>query len=422
MAGGHSHAHGDVTRVRVSLAPRILLLAILALAAVVAVFGLVKLWPDQARVDRATSDIEFAAPGVTFPHAEVDKLGPPCEADSLNQGQADQSGSMSPTCGLIDTTVTTGATKGEHARVQLPGPAATAGLESGDHIQLMLIPAQAGTPAQYSFFGIDRTYPLALFTALFVLVVVVVARWRGLLALVGLGFSGFVLVKFMLPALLAGESGIAVAVVGSVAIMYVVLYLAHGPSIRTSTALAGTLFGIATTALLAHYAVGENRLSGIGDESGAFLSGLVGTLNFRGLLTCAIIVAGLGVLNDVTITQSSAVWELRAAGPELTRRQLYASAMRIGRDHIASTIYTIVFAYTGAALSVLLLLFLYDRPVLDLLSTEDIATEVIRTLCSAIGLVLAVPVTTAIAASTVSGAVRAIGTAPGTSSAPAPTR
>jgi uncharacterized membrane protein len=100
----------------------------------------------------------------------------------------------------------------------------------------------------------------------------------------------------------------------------------------------------------------------------------------------------------------SAVWELRAAGPHLSRRHLFGSAMRIGRDHIASTIYTIVFAYTGAALSVLLVLFLYDRPVLDLLGTEDIAAEVVRTLSSAIGLVLAVPVTTAIAALTVSPA------------------
>jgi uncharacterized membrane protein len=112
------------------------------------------------------------------------------------------------------------------------------------------------------------------------------------------------------------------------------------------------------------------------------------------------------VLNDVTITQASAVWELRAAGPELSRRRLFTSGMRIGRDHIASTIYTIVFAYAGAALSVLLLIFLYERPVLDLLGTEDITTELVRSLASATGLVLTVPVTTAIAALTVAGAAR----------------
>jgi uncharacterized membrane protein len=196
-----------------------------------------------------------------------------------------------------------------------------------------------------------------------------------------------------------------VALVGATAIMFVVLYLAHGLSVRTSTALAGTLVGVAIIALLGLYAVDAARLSGVGGE-GELLRLQAPDLNFRGLLTCAVIIAGLGILNDVTITQSSAVWELRAAAPEMTRRQLFTSGMRIGRDHIASTIYTIVFAYAGTALAVLLLLSLYDRPVFDLLTDEAIAEEVLRTLASAIGLVLAVPATTAIAAGTVAPAVR----------------
>ncbi len=238
----------------------------------------------------------------------------------------------------------------------------------------------------------------------FVVVVALVARLRGLLALVGLGISGLVIVRFMLPALLTGEPGVAVALVTGSAIMYIVLYLAHGVSIRTSTALAGTLGGIVMTAALAEGAVRTSHLSGVSDETGQLLTGYVGGLDFPALLMGAIVIAGLGVPNDVTITQSSAVWELRAAAPDLPRMELFRSAMRIGRDHIASTIYTIVFAYAGAALSVLLLLYLYKLPPLDLLGTEDIATEVARTLCSAIGLVLAVPLTTAIAASTVSKA------------------
>ena len=205
----------------------------------------------------------------------------------------------------------------------------------------------------------------------------------------------------MLPALLLGESGLGVAMVGASAIMFPVLYLAHGPSIRTSAALAGTLVGIVLTAFIGVVAVKSANLSGITDEGGAILSTYIGDVSFQGLLTCALIVAGLGVLNDVTITQASAVWELRAAAPQMNRRNLFGSAMRIGRDHIASTIYTIVFAYAGTALSVLLLLFLYQRPLGDLMATEDISTEVITTLATAIGLVLAVPVTTGIAALTV---------------------
>ena len=124
-------------------------------------------------------------------------------------------------------------------------------------------------------------------------------------------------------------------------------------------------------------------------------------MSFQGLLVAAMILAGLGVLNDVTITQASAVWELRVASPEMSRSQLFTSAMRIGRDHIASSIYTIVFAYLGTALTVFLVIQLYDRSVYDLLGTEEIATEIVRALSSSIGLVLAVPVTTLIAVVTV---------------------
>jgi uncharacterized membrane protein len=179
--------------------------------------------------------------------------------------------------------------------------------------------------------------------------------------------------------------------------MFVVLYLAHGLSTRTSTALAGTLLGLLITAGVGVLAVHEARLTGLSSDENALLSSVSGQINLHGLVTCGLIVAGLGVLNDVTITQSSAVWELRAAAPDLGPAALFTSAMRIGRDHIASSVYTIVFAYAGAALPVLMLLEIYRRPIGDVLASEDIAEEIVRTLSSAIGLVLAMPLTTAIA-------------------------
>ena len=151
------------------------------------------------------------------------------------------------------------------------------------------------------------------------------------------------------------------------------------------------------------------RLSGISSEETLALTNLLGDLDFPDILTCGLVIAGLGVLNDVTITQASSVWEVRAAGPHLSRGQLFASGMRIGRDHIASTIYTIVFAYAGAALSLLLLLSLYEQPLNLLLSTEQFSEEIIRTLGSGIGLVLSVPLTTGVAALTVAGAAAAGG-------------
>ena len=396
MTGAHAHVRrDDAPQVAVARGPVTVLLALLGLCAVATVVGVVALWPDSGAVSRLQDKAQFAAPGVTFQEARVTRVQAVCPADQPATEEA--------TCGHLETVLTGGPEKDAPAVVGVPPAVSKAGLEAGDTVRLMRVPGQAGDPATYSFDDVVRLRPLWLLGAVFVLVVALVARVRGLLALLSLAFGGLVLFRFMLPALLSGSDGLAVALVGSAAIMFVVLYLAHGLSVRTSAALAGTLIGIGTTAAIGVLVVHGASLTGSGNEDTALLSAFAGSVSFQGLLTCALVIAGLGVLNDVTITQASSVWELREAGPELSRASLFASAMRIGRDHIASTIYTIVFAYAGSALAVLLLLSLYDRPVLELLSTESIAEEVVRTLASGIGLVLAVPATTVIAALTVSG-------------------
>ena len=398
MAHSHSHVRRDeVAKVPVARGAVTVLMVFLALCAVATVIGVTALWPDSGEVRKLQDKAQFAAPGVTFEKAQVVKVQSPCP-----EGQQSSS-SGSTTCGNVEATLTSGPETGATQAVGVPPAVAKSGLAKGDTIRVMRVPGQAGEDATYSFDEVVRLKPLWLFGALFVLVVALVARVRGLLALVSLAFGGVVLFRFMLPALLSGSDGLAVSLAGSAAIMFVVLYLAHGLSVRTSAALGGTLLGIGITAAIGVVAVHGANLSGFGSEDTALLSAFASSVSFQGLLTCALIVAGLGVLNDVTITQASSVWELREAGPELSRRKLFSSAMRIGRDHIASTIYTVVFAYAGSALAVLLLLSLYDRPVLDLLSVESIAEEIVRTLASGIGLVLAVPVTTAIAAVTVTG-------------------
>jgi uncharacterized membrane protein len=380
----------------------IVLLAFLALCAIATVIGVVALWPDSGEVSRLQDKAQFTAPGVTFEKARVTKVQKVCP-EGAESGTGAGSATDSTGCGNLETVLTSGPESGTRTLVGVPPAVAKSGVAAGDTVRLMRLPGRDDAEATYSFDDVIRLKPLWLMAGLFLIVVAAVARLRGLLALVSLAFGGVVLFRFMLPALLSGSDGLAVSLAGSAAIMFVVLYLAHGPSVRTSAALGGTLLGIGITAGVGLVAVHGSNLSGFGSEDAALLSAFAGSVSFQGLLTCALVVAGLGVLNDVTITQASSVWELREAGPELSRRSLFASAMRIGRDHIASTIYTIVFAYAGSALAVLLLLSLYDRPLLDLLSTEAIAEEIVRTLASGIGLVLAVPVTTAIAAVTVTG-------------------
>jgi uncharacterized membrane protein len=259
-------------------------------------------------------------------------------------------------------------------------------------------PGTDGGQPNYAFQDFARGTPIVVLAVAFVVVVGLVARVRGLAAVLGLAFAFFVLLTFMLPALLAGESPTWVSLVGSVAIMFVVLYLAHGFSVRTTTALVGTLFGLALVAGLGAIAVSVARLTGFSSEETVQLLQFDPTLNFSGLVVAGVVVAGLGVLNDVTVTQASAVWELSEASPELDWRALYSRGMAIGRDHIASTIYTIVFAYAGAALPLLLLFEIYRRPVWTVLTGQAVGEEVIRTLVGAIALVLAVPLTTVVGA------------------------
>ena len=260
-------------------------------------------------------------------------------------------------------------------------------------------PPAAGTNAddELVFVDFERSFPIILLGIAYALVVVVVARWRGLRALIGLVGAFAVLAVFIIPSLLEGNSPMWVGLTGSVAIMMVVLYFAHGFSLRTTTALLGTLIGLIVTAVLAAWGTEAAYLTGLGDEYSYVLASQAPAARLSGIILCGLLIAGLGVLNDVTITQSSSVWELNEMKPTASAGELFASAMRIGRDHIASTVYTIAFAYAGASLPVLMVVSLYDRSLWDMLISGELVEEIVRTLIGSIGLVLAIPATTIIA-------------------------
>ena len=233
---------------------------------------------------------------------------------------------------------------------------------------------------------------------IFVLVVAAVARLRGLAALVGVGAGFAMILVFLLPALRRGENPIAVTLVGSVAVMLVVLYASHGVSAKTTSALVGTVTALATTAGLAAWVASAAHLDGQTGEDALSLSQLVGARTVSAAVVSGMVLASLGVLNDVTITQASAVWELKTVAPHLGPASVAARAMRIGRDHLASTVYTLAFVYAGVALPVLLLIQVYDRPFTEVITSAPIAQEVVGALVGGIGIALAVPFTTAMAA------------------------
>src|SRR5690606_29828733 len=382
MAHTHAHVLDDAPaqlppeqarRARVALAAVVVPLLLATLA------GLAWLWPAG---DSPVGSVPLLAEGMSIETAEIVEL-------TGEQGAE------------VRAELLTGVGDGQVIPVQVPPEVLDNGTEVGDRIRLLFTPTALASGVPYVFWGFERTVPVAWLAVLYAVVVLAVARWRGLAAMAGLGASLAVVVLFVLPALMTGAPPLAVALVGGSAMMFFSVYLAHGVSIRTTTALVGTFIGLAVTTGLAMWGTRAANLTGTTSDTALMLQGTFPGLRLQDLLLCGIVIAGLGALNDVTITQASAVWELHAADRTMPRRRLWLGGMRIGRDHIASTVYTLAFAYVGTALPVLLMAASYDRGFVDTLMAGEIAEEVVRTLVSSIGLVLAIPATTAIAAALV---------------------
>jgi uncharacterized membrane protein len=278
--------------------------------------------------------------------------------------------------------------------IERPG---TIELHEGDTVVLSYH-ADAEPGFRYALADFERRRPLLLLAGLFVAAVIATARWRGARALLGTAVSVVVVVAFVLPALLDGSDPLAVALVGASVIAVLAIYLTHGITASSTTALVGTLISLALVGLLASVFVEAAHFTGLVSEESTFLTISAGQIDLQGLLLGGIVIGTLGVLDDVTVTQVSAVDELRKANPEYSRRHLYRSAVSVGRDHIASAVNTLVLAYVGASLPLLLLFTQAGQQLSDVVTGEAVAVEVVRTLTGSIGLVASVPLTTALAA------------------------
>lgn len=356
--------------------------------------ALIWMWPDDISSHIQADAASHVVPGVTQPTGTITQV-----SEKSCEGTTGSVAGDTSRCATITVLLDEGPEAGTETTVDLTSAVFASGVEPGQQVVLYRVPIEDAAPS-YQFADFERRVPLIAFAVLLVVLILAVARWRGLAALAGLFFAFWILLDFMFPALIAGQDPVLVGLVGSSAIMFVVLYLAHGFSTRTTTALVGTLFGLILSAILGFIATEWAHLTGVASEDDYILAASAPDLRLTSVVVCGIIVAGLGVLNDVTVTQASSVWEL--SGSQSSRRVLFNSAMRIGRDHIASAVYTTAFASAGAILSVLLLLTIMQRPLLQVLPSEQFAGEVIRTLVGMIGLVAAVPLTTAIAAAVVS--------------------
>ncbi|MDD4938409.1 MAG: YibE/F family protein [Candidatus Shapirobacteria bacterium] len=233
---------------------------------------------------------------------------------------------------------------------------------------------------------------------IFIVLVAVIAKWRGALSLLGMLISFLVIFYFILPKILSGSDPVLTAILGSLIIIPVSFLLSHGFNKKTIVAIIGTFISLIITGVLAIIFVQASKLTGFSSEEAGFLQSIIpGVINIKGLLLAGIIIGALGVLDDITISQSAIVYQLKEANHELKFTDLYKRAMSVGRDHISSMVNTLILVYTGAALPLLLLFINNPHPFSEVINYEIVAEEIVRTLVGSIGLISAVPITTLIA-------------------------
>lgn len=400
MTDHHHHHHDHSGPIAIGDTAARVVVGLLTVIGIVVLAGAVLLWPSKQHID-IPLPMQNAGGGAVQTEAGtvvLQDIGP-CGSSSIGKvfvEKPDAPRNTSYTCqrSLID--IESGPHKGNRTLLEIaPGPGQP-DLHAGDELRLVRQTDPSGTP-MYSFEDYARGLPLTLIVVAFVVVIVAVARWRGLRALLGLVFAFAVLVLFMLPALLDGKPAIPVALVAGALILYAVLYLAHGVNLRTSSALLGTLTSMIVAAVLSWVAIKMTNLTGLSEEQNTNVATYIEHVSITGLLLAGFIIGSLGVLNDVTITQASAAFELAAIDKGASRREVFTAAMRVGRDHIASTVYTLVLAYAGGALPLLLLFSVAGRSIRDVLTGDAVAIEIARSSVGGIALALSVPLTTAIA-------------------------
>jgi uncharacterized membrane protein len=353
--------------------------------------GLALLWPDGSGQRRP----EGPQPGAAESARVVSVAPGGCESFA------------GPGCRIAELELRSGPDSGARTFLTLSGDRFAPPVEAGDSIRVARntreegeeVPLDDASQYPVAFVDFERTSPLLVLFLAFVALVVVLGRWHGVRALVGLGLSLALVVEFLAPAILDDRPLVLTALVGALAVMVVTIVLSHGAGLKSMAAMLGTAGALLLTTLLAVMAVRGADVTGLSSEqSTLLLAGIEGHLSLQGLVVAGMVIGALGVLDDVTVSQASTVLALRRANPALGFARLLREALAVGRDHLGATINTLVLAYAGAALPVLLIFNTAGTPFGDAVSREPVAEQIVAMLVGSIGLIAAVPLTTAIAA------------------------
>jgi uncharacterized membrane protein len=368
--------------------------ALSALLVVGIAIGLVALWPTGAHQTQQPIGI-----------GDVER------ADVVRVSGDDCTGWAGPGCRLFEIELRSGPSAGRRSFLTLPNDRFAPRVEAGDHIRVARnvpsgldsalvdrLPVDDPSQQPFAFIDFERSSPLLALLLVFAALVAFLGGWHGVRALLGLAISLGIVVEFVAPAILDGHSPLAVALVGSLAVMVVTIGLSHGAGLKSLAAMLGTATALGLTACLALVAVRRTDTTGFSDEQSQLLLAGAGGLSLQGLVVAGIVIGALGVLDDVTVSQASTVLALRRANAALGFRALFVEALAVGRDHLGATVNTLVLAYAGAALPVLLIFNTQATPFGDAVNREPVAEQIVAGLVGSIGLIAAVPLTTAIAA------------------------
>ena len=270
-------------------------------------------------------------------------------------------------------------------------------LKAGDKIIVTISKTPDNVVNAY-FVDYVRITPILWLTLFFAIAIVLISQWKGIRALLSMVFSLYIIIGYIIPNILNGEDPLTISIIGSIILLGVSLYLTYGWTLKTHAAVLSMVLVLIITGALAGLFVVFAKLNGSGDENVMYLMQLSDTpINLRGLFLGGLIIGALGVLDDLVTTQAAAVFELHHANHELGFRGLYSSAMRIGQDHVAATVNTLVLAYAGASLPMLLMFSLGHGDYGYIVNFSFVAEEIVRTLVGSLGLIAAVPLTTVIA-------------------------
>ena len=395
------HSHRPPTKPHPA---RRLLVAFLTLGLLATLAGLVTQWPDSSPPPVSEAFEQTSGMTGELVEAEVFAVQPGmCNSPSIGQtfATAPTNDPLAPqdcTHAIVD--ITSGPDAGQRTLLEVrPDSPGNPDLQPGERIVL-------SHHGAYAFQDYSRASNLWIWLGVTAALICLVGAMRGARSLLGLALTFAVVLLFLIPGIAHGGNAVTLAVTTGAAVLFAVLFLVHGFNWKTASAMGGTLIALGIAAGLSHWAISGANLRGLGDENNLNILIYLPGIDIRGLMLAGMIIGALGVLNDVTIAQASTINELHELNPGASGWELFTSAMKVGRDHIASMVYTLVLSYTGVALPTLLLLSLSGRPLVQILTSDVMATEILRSVTGAIALILAVPLTSLIAAWTVPARTR----------------